>query len=68
VPLYQLFYDGDKPPKTANLSKLKSSDDIAFGVRGKEAKELARFQRLLSRIKPTDRKMLMFMASKMARA
>src|ERR1700721_3214550 len=28
VPLYQLFYDGDKPPQLPNLLKRKTSDDI----------------------------------------
>jgi len=28
-PLYQLFYDGEEPPKLPNLPKAKSSDDIA---------------------------------------
>ena len=28
-PLYQLFYDGEEPPKLPNLPKGKSSDDIA---------------------------------------
>ena len=29
VPMYQLFYDGEKPPELPNLPKRKSSDDIA---------------------------------------
>jgi transcriptional regulator with XRE-family HTH domain len=33
VPLYQLFYEGEEPPKLPNLLKRKSSDDIAFGKR-----------------------------------
>jgi transcriptional regulator with XRE-family HTH domain len=28
VPMYQLFYDGDKPPKLPNLPKGKPSDEI----------------------------------------
>lgn len=31
VPLYQLFYDGEEPPKLPHLLKRKSSDDIAWG-------------------------------------
>ena len=30
VPLYQLFYDGEEPPKLPNLLKRKTSDEIAF--------------------------------------
>jgi transcriptional regulator with XRE-family HTH domain len=28
VPLYQLFYDGEEPPKLPNLRKRKTLDDI----------------------------------------
>ena len=40
VPLYQLFYDGEEPPKLPNLLKRKSSDDIAWGSAGKDARFL----------------------------
>jgi transcriptional regulator with XRE-family HTH domain len=29
VPIYQLFYDGDKPPELPNLPKRKTASDIA---------------------------------------
>src|SRR5882762_2956393 len=48
VPMYQLFYDGEEPPKLTNLPKRKSSDDIAWGGSGKNARLLAKFRRLLS--------------------
>jgi transcriptional regulator with XRE-family HTH domain len=66
VPLYQLFYDGEEPPELPNLPKRKSSDDIVWGSTGKEARFLARFRRILSRVDEGDRKLLLFMASKMA--
>src|SRR5213595_3799665 len=31
IPMYQLFYDGEEPPKLPNLPNRKSSDDIAWG-------------------------------------
>jgi transcriptional regulator with XRE-family HTH domain len=31
VPLYQLFYDGEKPPQIPNVLKGKASDDIVLG-------------------------------------
>jgi len=55
VPLYQLFYDGEEPPELPNLPKRKSADDIAWGSRGKEARVLGRFRRLLGRIDEGDR-------------
>jgi len=66
VPLYQLFYDGEEPPELPNLPKRKSADDIAWGSTGKEARVLSRFRRLLSRIDEGDRRLLLYMAQKMA--
>jgi transcriptional regulator with XRE-family HTH domain len=66
VPLYQLFYDGEEPPELPNLPKRKSADDIAWGSSGKDARMLGRFRRLLSRIDEGDRRLLMYMAQKMA--
>ena len=68
VPMYQLFYDGAEPPKLPSLPKRKSADDIAWGRTGKDARWLYQFSRLLARTEESDRKLLMFMAQKMARA
>jgi transcriptional regulator with XRE-family HTH domain len=67
VPMYELFYDGEEPPSLTNLPKRKSADDIAWGSTGKDARWLYKFRRLLSRTEEGDRKLLMFMAQKMAR-
>jgi transcriptional regulator with XRE-family HTH domain len=66
IPLYQLFYDGEEPPKLPNLLKRKTADDIVFGSTGKEASFLGRFRRLLSRTKEPDRRLLLYVAQKMA--
>jgi transcriptional regulator with XRE-family HTH domain len=66
VPLYQLFYDGEEPPELPNLPKRKTSDEIAWGSSGKQARFLARLRRLLSRIDEPDRRLLLYMAQKMA--
>ena len=65
-PLYQLFYDGEEPPQLPNLPKRKSSDDIAWGSAGKEARYLNKLRRLLSKADDEDRKLLLYMAQKMA--
>ena len=65
VPLYQLFYDGEKPPELPNLPRRKSSDDIAWGSTGKHARFLTRLRRLLGRLDDGDRRLLLFMAQKM---
>jgi transcriptional regulator with XRE-family HTH domain len=66
VPLYQLFYDGEEPPELPNLPKRKTADEIAWGSTGKEARFLGRFRRLLGRIDEEDRRLLLYMAQKMA--
>jgi transcriptional regulator with XRE-family HTH domain len=67
VPMYQLFYDGEEPPKLLNLPKRKSSDDIAWGSSGKDAGFLGKLRRLLGKSNEEDRKLLLHMVQKMAR-
>jgi transcriptional regulator with XRE-family HTH domain len=68
VPMYQLFYDGEEPPKLPSLPKRNLSTKAAWGDSGKDARTLTKFRQLLSRTDESDRKLLMFMAQKMARA
>jgi transcriptional regulator with XRE-family HTH domain len=67
VPLYQLFYDGEEPPKLPNLPKHKSSDDIAWGSSGKDARFLNQLRRLLGKTNEENRKLVMHMTQKLAR-
>jgi transcriptional regulator with XRE-family HTH domain len=67
IPLYQLFYDGEEPPKLPNLPKHKTGEDTAWGSYGKDAKMLDQFRRLLCRTDGKDLKLLFLMAQKMAR-
>ena len=67
VPLYQLFYEGNEPPKMPNRSKHKTASEMAWGDSGNDARTLAKFRRLLSRANETDRKLLLFMAQKMVK-
>jgi transcriptional regulator with XRE-family HTH domain len=66
IPLYQLFYDGEEPPVLPNLPRRKTADEIAWGARGKEARFLNRLRRVLGRLDEADRRLLLFMAQKMA--
>jgi transcriptional regulator with XRE-family HTH domain len=66
IPMYQLFYDGQEPPKLLNLPKRKSSDENAWGSSGKEARDLSKFRRLLGKANEQDRKIILLMAQKMA--
>jgi transcriptional regulator with XRE-family HTH domain len=66
VPLYQLFYDGEKPPQIPNLLKRKTSDDIVWGSRGKDAVYLHKLRKCLSKAGDKDRKILLSVAHKLA--
>ncbi len=65
IPMYQLFYDGDEPPKLPNLPESKT-DEIAWGSSGKDARFLNKLRRLLGKADDNDRKLVMQMAQKMA--
>jgi len=65
--MYQVFYDGAKRPKVPNLFARKSSDDIAWGSSGKDAKFLNQLRRLLGKAKEEDRKLILYTLQKMAR-
>jgi transcriptional regulator with XRE-family HTH domain len=67
MPLYQLFYDSEEPPKLPNFPKRKNGDDVFWGSSGKDARILGNFRRLLKRTSESDRKLLLSMAQKMAR-
>ncbi len=68
IPLYQLFYEGEEPPKVPNLLKRKASDDIVWGSSGKQAMYLHKLRKCLSKAQDTDRKFLLAVAQKMVAA
>jgi hypothetical protein len=65
-PLYQLFYEGEEPPKLPNLPKRKSSDDIAWGSAAKDARYLSKLRRLLGKTEEGNRRLILYMAQKMS--
>lgn len=56
VPLYRLFYDGDKPPAGRTPSKTKHQ--TLFGARGSRAIYVHKLRKLLARIEERDRRLL----------
>jgi transcriptional regulator with XRE-family HTH domain len=66
VPLYQLFYEGEEPPKLPEILKRKSPDKDGWGSTGKDGRFLSKLRRLLSKVDEGDRKLVMHMAQKMA--
>src|ERR1700675_1692267 len=61
VPMYQLFYDGEKPP-APRIPGVKDG----WGSSGHDARTLGKFRRLLRRTSKADQKLLLFMAQKMS--
>jgi transcriptional regulator with XRE-family HTH domain len=66
IPVYQLFYDGEEPPKLPIVLKGMSSDDNAWGSMGQDARYLSKLRRLLGKTEEGDRKLLLHMAQKMS--
>jgi transcriptional regulator with XRE-family HTH domain len=67
VPMYKLFYDGQKPAQAPGVFKRKSSDDGLWGNSGKDAKYFNQLRRLLGKAKEEDRKLILYTLQKMAR-
>ena len=66
IPMYQLFYEGDEPPKLRYLLNRKSSDENLWGSTGKDARFLNKLRRVLSKTDEDGRKLVMVMVQKMA--
>jgi transcriptional regulator with XRE-family HTH domain len=58
VPMYGLFYDGDKPAKPLKLKGTKHSASAG------DVKELDKFRRLMVKMKAKDQKLLVMLAGK----
>ncbi len=56
VPMYQLFYDGEEPPKS---NVLALTGDGGWGTSGRDAQTLHRFRALVSSIKGVKEKTLL---------
>lgn len=66
VPLYVLFYDGEQPPAVPKLHERRSAGKIEWGDSRKGSLFLRNFRRVLGQVNDNDRRLLMFMANKMA--
>jgi transcriptional regulator with XRE-family HTH domain len=66
VPLYQLLYEGEEPPKPPPISTRKLPEH-AWGSTGKDAKYLEKLRRLLSKTDEPNRKLLLQLVQRMAR-
>lgn len=62
IPLYRLFYEGNKPPE---LPKLPASKTSEWGSSPKQATELRALAKLLSRMSRQDQRLLLATAQRM---
>ena len=67
IPLYQLFYDGQEPPKLPNLLKRTISSNLAWGSTGRDSVYLNKLVKYLVKATDSDRKLLLALAQKVAR-
>lgn len=66
IPLYQLFYEGDAPPKVMPLSVSQSRERL-WGSKGREARLLSRLGHALARMTDRQRQLLLAVAHNMTR-
>ena len=67
VPMYQLFYEGEEPPKVLAFPKDRLVDDTGWGSSGRDARYLRKLCRLLARMSDGDRRLLLFITQRMTR-
>ena len=67
MPLYQLLYDGDQPPKQDVPAAWTESGSNAWGSSGKDLRFMRKLRHLLSKMDPQDRHLLLFTVQQMAK-
>jgi transcriptional regulator with XRE-family HTH domain len=67
LPIYRLFYDGAEPPKSSELRVWKSPEENAWGKSGADADFLRQLRRALRKLDEPNRRLLLQMASRLAR-
>jgi transcriptional regulator with XRE-family HTH domain len=67
IPMYQLFYDGEAPPKPPSLPPGMSADSDEWGSAGEPARFFRRLRQVLARLSDGDRKLIMYMTSHLVR-
>ena len=63
---YQLFYERQDPPQPPRLPKRTSRQQVDLRSSEKEARLLTKFRRLFARMADSDRRLLLYMAQKLA--
>jgi transcriptional regulator with XRE-family HTH domain len=66
IPLYELLYEGEEPPKLQITARTASGQKL-WGSSGKDARYLRKLQQCLSRMSEEDRNLLLFTVGKMSK-
>ncbi len=64
MPLYQLLYEGEEPPKPLRLTS--EGEESLWGNSGRAAQELGMLRHSLEKMNETDRQILLALAGRMA--
>jgi transcriptional regulator with XRE-family HTH domain len=68
LPLYRIFYEGETPVEASGIPPSAMVGEKAWGSSGKDARLLAKFCRVLSHTNAANRRLLLSIAQRMARA
>jgi len=67
MPLYQLLYDGDDPPRAETSGAGSGRQATGWGYSGKELRFMKKLRHLLSKMQEADRELLLFTVQQMVR-
>ena len=67
MPLYQVLYDGDKPPKADVPTAWTDTPGDGWGSSGKDLRFMRKLRILLSKMDSPDRELLLFTVQQMAK-
>ncbi len=67
IPLYKLFYEGERPPDLPNLTQRTSTEELAMEMpTDRDSRFFQKVKRLIGNINDRDRRLLLYMAQKLA--
>ena len=64
IPMYQLFYDGEEPPRVPTAFQRRAEN--LWGATGKQARYVQKLTNCLSKASEGDRRLLLLFAQKLA--
>ena len=67
VPLYQLLYEGEEPPRSPHGPERRTTPAIVWGTSREEIRFWNKLRGFLARMKESDRQLLLRMTLRMAR-